>query len=133
MGVPMRTPEPQDRLFVVDDDPHVLSALRFSFETEGYQVRTCATGEDLISSLPLQADTCLIIDERLPGISGLDTIAQLRALGVDAPAILITSHPSPHVRRRAAATQVEIVEKPLLDATLGQKVKAALARARSGA
>jgi len=131
----MRTPEPQAHLVVVDDDPHVLGALRFAFETEGYDVRTCRSGEELLASPPRDGDTCLIVDERLPGICGLETIARLRALGVDAPAILVTSHPPLQVRRRAAAAKVEIVEKPLLDATLGQRVRVALAsrRGRAGA
>jgi two-component system response regulator FixJ len=118
---------PKAYLVVVDDDPHVLSALRFAFETEGYQVRTCGSGEELLARPPYDPHTCLIVDERLPGMSGLDAIAQLRRLGVRAPAILITTHPSLPVRHRAAAADVDIVEKPLLDATLGQKVRAALA------
>jgi FixJ family two-component response regulator len=118
---------PKAHLVVVDDDEHVLNALHFAFETEGYEVRTCRSGEELLAAPPEHADTCLIIDERLPGMSGLEAIARLRAVGIAAPAILITSHPSLHVRKRAAAACVEIVEKPLLDATLGQKVRTALA------
>ena len=123
----MLTRPPKAYLVVVDDDPHVLGALRFAFETEGYEVRTCGSGEELLACPPSEPHTCLIVDERLPGISGLEAISQLRSLGIRAPAILITTHPSLPVRLRAATAKVEIVEKPLLDATLGQKVRAALA------
>jgi len=114
---------PKAHLVVVDDDPHVLSALRFAFETEGYEVRTCRSGEELVASPPEHPHTCLVVDERLPGMSGLDAIAQLRGQGVHAPAVLITTHPAAPVRRRAAAAGVEIVEKPLVDHSLAQKVR----------
>jgi two-component system, LuxR family, response regulator FixJ len=119
------------RLVVVDDDPHVLGALRFAFETEGYEVRTCANGEEVVAVPPREACTCLVIDQRLPGITGLETLARLRAKGVAAPAILITSHPSSNVIRAAAAANVEIVEKPLMGDVLARQVRAALAQAPS--
>ena len=114
-------------LVLVDDDPHLLSALRFAFEAEGYDVTTFGSGEELLASAHPQANSCIVIDERLPGITGLETVARLRDAGVDAPAILVTTHPSVQVARRAAAANVEIVEKPLLDGGLAKKVSAVLA------
>jgi FixJ family two-component response regulator len=118
---------PSGFLLLVDDDPHLLSALRFAFEAEGYDVRTFGSGEELLASSHPLTNACIVIDERLPGISGLETVARLRDAGVDAPAILVTTHPSAHVIRRAAAADVEIVEKPLLDGGLARRVKAAIA------
>ena len=118
---------PSGHIVLVDDDPHLLSALRFSFEAEGYDVRTFGSGEELLASPALSAHACIIIDERLPGMSGLETVAQLRIAGVDAPAILVTTHPSAHVTKAAVAANVEIVEKPLLDGALGRRVRAVLA------
>jgi FixJ family two-component response regulator len=118
-------------LLLVDDDPHLLSALRFAFEAEGYEVSTFSSGEELLAAAHPQANSCIVIDERLPGMTGLDTVARLRDAGVDAPAILVTTHPSVHVARRAAAANIEIVEKPLLDGGLARSVSAALA-AHSG-
>lgn len=117
---------PARHLVLVDDDPSVLHALQFAFETDGYDVRTYARGEDLLAAAPIAPSTCLIIDERLPGLSGLDTIARLRALGVAAPAILITSHPTPGMVKRAAAANVDIIEKPLIDDSLARSVRAVL-------
>jgi two-component system, LuxR family, response regulator FixJ len=114
-------------LLLVDDDPHLLGALRFAFEAEGYDVSTFGSGEELLASAHPRANCCIVIDERLPGITGLETVARLRDAGVDAPAILVTTHPSVQVARRAAAANVEIVEKPLLDGGLAQKVSAVLA------
>jgi len=114
------------RLLLVDDDPHVLNALRFAFEIEGYSVRTYESGEEMLAGPPIGPKTCLVIDERLPGLSGLDTVARLRASGVDVPAILITSHPTKNIVRRAAAADVGIVEKPLIGDALAAKVRAVL-------
>lgn len=117
---------PVRRLVLVDDDPHVLNALRFAFETEGYDVRTYQSGEAVLAALPMEPASCLVIDERLPGLSGLETVGRLRAKGVAAPAILITSHPSHSIIKRAAAASVGIVEKPLIGDALACKVRAAL-------
>jgi FixJ family two-component response regulator len=116
---------------LVEDDPAVLHALAFAFETEGYDVDAFARAEDVLERLPLGGGLCLVIDEKLPRLMGLDLLALLRERGVSAPAIIITSNPPDHTRRRAAAAGVEIVEKPLMGDVLAQKVRAALARAES--
>ncbi len=117
------------RLVLIDDDAHVLNALKFAYEADGYEVSTFSSGEAVIAQPPLEAaNTCLVIDQRLPGLCGLDTLARLRELGVTAPAILITTHPSAEMRRRARLAAVDIVEKPLLGNVLTQKVAEALAR-----
>ena len=114
------------RLVVIDDDDHLLKAMRFAFETEGYVVMTFASGEAALKSPPREPATCLVVDERLPGVSGLETIAALRKLGVEAPAILVTTHPTHAEKRRAAAAGVSIVEKPLLGDVLGRRIAALL-------
>ena len=124
MGI---SPDP-GRLILVDDDPHVLGALKFAFEADGYAVSTFSSGEAVLKDPPREANTCLVIDQRLPGLSGLDTLARLRGLGVAAPAILITTHPSVDVQRRAKLAAVDIVEKPLLGDALPQKIAEVLAR-----
>jgi FixJ family two-component response regulator len=120
-------PEP-GRLVVIDDDPHVLGALKFAFEADGYAVSIFSSGEAVLKDPPRESNTCFVIDQRLPGLSGLDTLARLRDLGVAAPAILVTTHPSADVRRRARLAAVDIVEKPLLGNVLPQKIAEALAR-----
>lgn len=130
MGYCMSMPgccTPSGCLLLVDDDPHLLGALRFAFEAEGYGVRTFRSGEELLAASVPHAEACIVIDERLPGLSGLETIARLRAAGVIAPAILVTTHPSVQVVRRAATLGIEIVEKPLLDGGLARRVGALLA------
>jgi FixJ family two-component response regulator len=116
-------------LVLVDDDPALLHALSFAFETEGYDVRAFADAEALLAD-PNQphASLCLVLDHKLPGMSGLALLAALRARNVGAPAILITSNPTQALRREARNAGVEIVEKPLLDGVLASKVREAVER-----
>lgn len=112
---------------MVDDDPALLNALSFAFETEGYDVLAFADAETLLASPePPHASLCLVLDQKLPGMSGLALLAALRARNVGAPAILITSNPTAALRREARAAEVEIVEKPLLDGVLANRVRAAI-------
>jgi len=110
-------------LAVVDDDPAVRHALSFAFETAGIPVATFADAEMALASSQRHLWRCLILDQKLPRMSGLDLLARLRSAGVTAPSILITTHPSHSTRARASAAGVEIIEKPLLDDQLAQKVR----------
>ena len=110
-------------VIVVDDDPAVRNSLKFSLEIEGFSVYSFASADELLSlDDELPPCSCLVIDQRLPGITGLDLIIALRARHFVVPAILITSHPSPALRERAAETRVPIVEKPLLGNGLLDKI-----------
>lgn len=114
-------------LALVDDDAAVRHALSFAFETAGISVATFSDGESALAASDQQTWRCLVLDERLPGVSGLSLLHQLRSAGVTAPSFLITSHPSQDTRERAVAAGIEIIEKPLLDNQLLTKVRMALA------
>lgn len=124
----MLMPNKLPLVVLVEDDPAVRHALSFAFETDGFEVAAFSGPVGVLDRAALGDDLCLVIDEKLPNLSGLDLLAQLRERGVSAPALLITSNPSYHVRQRAAAAGVEIVEKPLLGDVLLDKVRGALAR-----
>lgn len=111
-------------LLLIEDDPAVLSALTFAFETEGYRVVAFRNATAVLAAPHTERAACLVIDYRLPDLSGLQVLSQLRARGIDAPALLITTHPSAELRREATAANVEIVEKPLLGDVLAAKVRA---------
>lgn len=112
------SPSARPTVYVVDDDDAVRRALAFALDLDGFEVETFGSGEALLLHDPLDADGCLVIDERLPGISGLDTLRQLRARQVALPAIFVTSHPKPSLRQAAALAGAPIVEKPLEGETL---------------
>ena len=113
-------------VIVVDDDQAVCNALKFSLEIEGFSVRTYALGRDLLNETALPCDGCLVIDQNMPGMKGLDLVSMLRERKVAAPAILVTSHPSAMVRERASRAGVPIVEKPLLSTDLVDLIRTLL-------
>jgi FixJ family two-component response regulator len=105
-------------VYVVDDDSAVRRALAFELDLAGFTVETFPSGEALLLRDDPKGAGCLILDERLPGASGLDTLHQLRARQIDLPAILVTSHPKPAFREAAASAGAPILEKPLEGETL---------------
>ena len=118
---------PERQVFVIDDDPAILASLKFSLEIEGYAVRTYSSAKALIAEATRHGRGCLVIDYNLTDENGLQVLAALRQRGVTMPAILITSNPGPHLRVRAAAASVLIVEKPLIGNTLADAIRKSFA------
>jgi two-component system, LuxR family, response regulator FixJ len=115
-------------VLIIDDDPAVRNSLKFALEVEGFCVRSYQTGAELLKDGDIPDDGCLVVDYKLPEMNGLDLLVELRRRNVDLPAILITTHPNAAVRDRAAKAGVPLIEKPLLNDTLFQGIRAALGR-----
>ena len=98
-------------VLVVDDDSAVRNSLKFSLEVEGFAVRDYSSANELLRESEIADAGCLVIDYHLPEMNGLEMLHRLRERRFAAPAILITSHPNPSVRQRAAEAGVPIVEK----------------------
>ena len=113
-------------ILIVDDDPAVRNSLKFSLEVEGFSVRTYSNGAELLREARIPRHGCLVIDYKLPEMSGLDLLTQLRHRQIALPAILITTHPSAVLQARAAAAGVPLVEKPLLTDALLEGIHTAL-------
>lgn len=113
-------------VIVVDDDDAVRRALAFALDLEGFTVETYASGEALLLREIPDAPACLVLDECLPGVSGIETLRQLRARHVGLPAIMVTSHPKRAFREAAAMAGVPILEKPLLGEALVAAIREAL-------
>jgi FixJ family two-component response regulator len=105
----------------------VRNSLKFALEIEGFAVRTYARATELLDSSDMHLGRCFVVDQRMPGMTGLDLIGQLRARRISAPAILITTHPGAALAGRAASADVAIVEKPLLGNALVDLIRAACA------
>jgi two-component system, LuxR family, response regulator FixJ len=118
---------PRPTVVVVDDDPAVSNSLKFALEIEGFSVHLYSSGSDLLTAAQLPAQGCLIIDHKMPGMTGLDLLAELRRSGVTLPALLITTYPSPVLFIKAAQAGVAIIEKPLLGEALLDGIHRALA------
>jgi FixJ family two-component response regulator len=112
---------------VVDDDPAVRNALKFSLELEGFVVHVYESGAKLLNARDLRACRCLVIDQKMPEMGGIDLIAELRYRDVETPAILITSYPSAALAARAALANIPIVEKPFLNNALLECIRQACA------
>ncbi len=104
-------PVPSRRVLVVDDDAAVRNSLKFSLEIEGFTVRDYSSANELMRESEIADAGCLVIDYHLLEMNGLEMLYRLRERRVAVPAILITSHPNPSVRQRAAEAGVPIVEK----------------------
>ena len=123
---PLRVAEAcKNVMLVVDDDSAVRNSLKFILEVEGFQVRVYSSAEELLDEDSLPDPSCLVVDYYMPGMNGLELVAQLRGRDVLIPAILITPAPSENLRNRAAAAGVSIVEKPLLGSRLLDSIRMA--------
>jgi two-component system response regulator FixJ len=111
-------------VIVVDDDVAVRNSLKFSLEVEGFMVRVYAGGTELLDDTEVpRGGGCLVVDQNMPGMNGLDLVAQLRARKIAVPAILITSYPTAALSERAAKAGVAIVEKPFLGSALVDRIR----------
>jgi len=108
---------------VVDDDPAVRNSLKFSLELEGMTVGVYGSADELLADAGLTRFRCLVVDQFMPGRSGLDLAAELRRRQIRMPVILITSHPSRALMALADKAGVPIVEKPLLGDALLDKIR----------
>jgi len=108
---------------VVDDDPAVRNSFKFSLELEGFAVRTYRSAAEFLAAANFRDCNCFIIDQRMPGMSGMELIAELRGKKVSTPAILIISQPNKVLSARAAEALVSIIEKPLLSNALVEKLR----------
>ena len=112
-------------VIVVDDDLAGCASLNFSLELEGFSVRIYGSGAELLKKRDFGACKCFVIDQRMPGMTGMELIEKLRDGKVLTPAILIISHPSAALSAHAARVGVPIVEKPLLGNTLMDRIREA--------
>ena len=114
---------PARQVLLVEDDVALGAALRFVLQTAGYGVRLLDTAEALLERGPLVGLACLVFDEHLPGVTGMDALEALRKGGVTLPAILSTPLPRPALQARARKADVTIMEKPILGDRLVAKIR----------
>jgi RNA polymerase sigma factor (sigma-70 family) len=119
-------------VFVVDDDPSVRSSLKFLLSTVGLQVESFDSADAFLHRKPQEAPSCLVLDVRLPGLSGLDFQRELAARNIRIPIIFLTGHGDiPMSVRAIKAGAVEFLTKPFRDQDLLDAVRIALERDRA--
>jgi FixJ family two-component response regulator len=99
---------------IIDDDNDVGDVLGGLLETMGYQFATYRSATEFLSDDHIDRLSCLIVDQNMPNLTGLDMIARLSDRGINIPALLITGVHDPEVERRAASLGVmTVLEKPM--------------------
>jgi len=119
----------QDTKFIaiVDDDESVQSALQDLMEADGLSARSFGSAEEFLESGLQRKAACLIVDIRMPGMSGLELQARLNADRFNTPIIFITAHGDASVRMQAMREgAAEFLVKPFDDQVLLSRVRAAL-------
>lgn len=93
---------------VVDDDPAVLDSMKFLLKAAGYEVHAYPTADQFLADEAGRPD-CLIVDQHMPRMTGLELAAQLREEGAEIPMLLVTGSLSPAIAARAASLGIEAV------------------------
>jgi len=119
---------PNQTVYLVDDDQGVLESLQWLMESAGFSAVAFASPSLFLEKLPEVPRGCLVIDLRLPGMSGIEVIRAIRERKIHLPAIVITGHGDVSAAVRAMkAGAIDFIEKPFDDAGLLDRVRAALA------
>jgi RNA polymerase sigma factor (sigma-70 family) len=128
----MRSGDSSACVFVVDDDPSVRSSLKFLIGTVGLQVETFESTDRFLQREISESPSCLILDVRLPGLSGLDFQNELAARNIGIPIIFITGYADvPMSVRAMKGGAVEFLTKPFRDQDLLDAVRIALEKDRA--
>ena len=119
-------------VYVVDDDRSVRSSLKLLISSVGLQVESFESADSFLQRKPPDAPSCLVLDVRLRGLSGLDFQGELAARNIHIPIVFITGHGDiPMSVRAMKAGAVEFLTKPFRDQDLLDAVRIALERDRA--
>lgn len=116
-------------VFIVDDDRGVRESLRPLIESVGLRVETFASATEFLGNYQLECSGCLLLDVRMPGMSGLELQETLIARGISLPVLVITGYADVPTAVRAMKTGAfDFVEKPFNKRDLLEKIQNAIAQ-----
>lgn len=116
-------------VFVVDDDPAIRKSLRWLIESVGLKVQTHELASEFLESYSPDHPGCLVLDVRIPGMSGLELQEKLRERGYDIPVIIVSGYGDvPMAVRAMKAGAVDFLEKPVSDQVLLDYIQKGIAR-----
>jgi FixJ family two-component response regulator len=119
-------------VFVIDDDPSMRTAIRELIEAVGLRCQTFGSGQELLAAKLPDVPSCMVLDVRLPGLSGLNLQRELADRGIRIPIIFITGHGDiPMSVQAMKAGAVEFLTKPFRDQDLLDAIEQATERDRS--
>jgi FixJ family two-component response regulator len=118
-------------VFVVDDDVSVRKSVARLIESVGLKVETFASAREYLKQDPCEGPACLVLDVRMPEMSGLDLQDELTSAGLSMPIIFITGHGNvPMSVKAVKAGAVDFIEKPFDGQTLLDAINEAIKRDR---
>jgi len=116
-------------VFVIDDDPAIRRALQRLLTAEGYEVKTFDSARDFLKLRYPEAPACMILDVRMPRMSGFDLQRRLADEGIKVPIVFISGHGNDEMAAAARESgAVDFLHKPLLDHRLLDLVKHIVSR-----
>jgi FixJ family two-component response regulator len=125
-------PEPDATVFVVDDDLGLREAVAGLVRSAGLDVRVFPSAQEFLARAPKDVTGCLVLDVRLPGLSGLDLQSRMAELGLDIPIVFITGYGDvPTSVRAMKAGALEFLTKPFRDQDLLDAIANAVGRHRA--
>lgn len=105
--------DPSPTVYVVDDDPEVLESVRWLLDSVDVPTRTFDDPEAFVEAFAPDRPGCLLLDIRMPGMSGLDVQEWLKRTGIQMPVVFLTAHGDvPHAVRAMKEGAMEFLEKP---------------------
>ena len=117
----------QPTIFIVDDDEQVRNALSLLMESVGLHVEKFSTAQSYLDAFDSSKAGCLILDVRMPGMSGLDLQARLTAEKIHPPIIIITGHGDvPMAVKAVSAGAIDFIEKPFNNQSMLDSVHRAI-------
>lgn len=118
-------------VFVVDDDPSVRRSLARLLKALGFRTETFASAWEFLAREPFDGPSCLLVDVRMPELSGFDLFERLKATRRDVPVIFITGHGDiPMAVRAIKAGAVDFLAKPFDEEALVGAVQQAISESR---
>ena len=115
---------PMPVVFVVDDEAAMRDSLRWLIESTGLRVETYGDAKTFLDAIRSDVPGCLVLDVRMPGLSGLDLQAELAHRGIRLPTIVITGHAEVQMAVQAVkAGAIDFIEKPFSDQLLLDRVR----------
>jgi FixJ family two-component response regulator len=118
----------QPTVYVVDDDPGVLDAVRLLLRSVGLRSAGFSSAAEFLAAHDPDAPACLVLDLRMPGMSGIELQGRLKEVGSEIPIIFVTAHGDvPTAVEAVKAGAVDFIQKPFQDQKLLDKVHQALA------
>jgi RNA polymerase sigma factor (sigma-70 family) len=119
----------QPTVFIVDDDAAVRDSLKFLLRSVGLGAETFASADDFLRSYDPQRAGCLVLDVRMPGMSGLELQQRLWDLGSSLPIVFLTAHADvPMAVEAVKAGALDFLQKPFRDQDLLDRIQEALQR-----